>query len=47
MGFQDWLNKGDGGLTPYEPYVTNRDLLFIFGACILVSLIILIGCLML
>lgn len=28
MKFKEWLDKGEGGEW-YEPYVTNRDLVFI------------------
>jgi len=33
--FRNWLDKGDGGEW-YEPYVTNRDVLFI-GALTLIT----------
>jgi hypothetical protein len=36
MKFKEWLDKGEGGQW-YEPYVTNRDLLF-------VGIITAIGC---
>ena len=41
-----WLNKGEGGEW-YEPYVSNRDLVFIGLLTLVVSLIIIGGCLIL
>ncbi len=26
MKLKEWLDKGEGGYSWYEPYVTNRDL---------------------
>jgi len=42
--FKEWLNKGDGGYTPYEPYITNRDILRMSIGTIIVSVIIILGC---
>ena len=38
-----WLDKGDGGQW-YEPYVTNRDLIYIGILTTMVSCVIIIGC---
>ena len=42
--FKEWLSKGDGGYTPYEPYVTNKDLLCISIVTLILSVMIIIGC---
>jgi hypothetical protein len=36
MKLKEWLNKGEGGEW-YEPYVTNKDLVFISAITIMVS----------
>ena len=41
---KEWLNKGDGGYTPYEPYITNRDIMMMSIVTLIVSGIIIIGC---
>lgn len=39
-----WLNKGDGGYTPYEPYITNRDMIWInIGTLIVCGIIMIAG----
>jgi len=42
--FKEWLNKGDGGYTPYEPYITNRDILCMSIGTLIISGIIILGC---
>jgi len=44
MKLKDWLDKGEGGYSWYEPYVTNRDLVFIGIITTIVSIIIITGC---
>ena len=41
--FISWLDKGEGGYF-YEPYVTNRDLLWISLGTLLICGIIILGC---
>ena len=41
--FKNWLDKGDGG-DFYEPYVTNRDVIFIGALTSIVCGIIILGC---
>jgi hypothetical protein len=43
MKLKEWLDKGEGGEW-YEPYVTNRDLVFIGIITAIVSSIIITGC---
>ena len=40
----DWLNKGDGGYTPYEPYITNRDIISLMAGTFFICGIIIFGC---
>lgn len=42
--FISWLNKGHGGYTPYEPYITNRDILWINIGTLIICGIIILGC---
>jgi len=44
MKLKDWLDKGEGGYSWYEPYVTNRDLVVIGIITTIVSIIIITGC---
>jgi hypothetical protein len=41
--FEQWLDKGDGG-QGYEPYVTNRDTIYIGIITLIVSGIMILGC---
>ena len=43
MKLKEWLDKGEGGEW-YEPYVTNRDLVFIGIITTIVCGIIITGC---
>jgi hypothetical protein len=43
MKLKEWLDKGEGGEW-YEPYVTNRDLVFIGIITAIVCGIIITGC---
>ena len=38
-----WLDKGDGGEW-YDPYVTNRDIIFIGIITVIISGVIIFGC---
>ena len=40
---KNWLDKGDGG-NFYEPYVTNRDVLFIGALTLITSGIFILAC---
>lgn len=40
---ENWLDKGDGGEW-FEPYVTNRDIVYITIITIIGCLIIILGC---
>jgi len=44
MKLKEWLDKGEGGYSWYEPYVTNRDLVVIGIITTIVSIIIITGC---
>jgi hypothetical protein len=44
MKLKEWLNKGDGGYSWYEPYLTNKDWVIIYCLCIFVCFIIIGGC---
>ena len=44
MKLKEWLDKGEGGYSWYEPYVTNRDLVIIGIITAIVSGIIITGC---
>jgi hypothetical protein len=46
MKLTNWLNKGDGGYSPYEPYLTNKDLLIITTITLLGSASIITGCIL-
>ena len=41
--FKQWLDKSDGGQW-YEPYVTNRDIIYIGIITLIVSGTIILGC---
>jgi len=43
MKLKEWLDKGEGGEW-YEPYVTNRDLVFIGMITGIVCIVIITGC---
>lgn len=43
MRLKEWLDKGEGGEW-FEPYVTNRDWVFIYSIVLLISLVIIGGC---
>ena len=40
---KNWFDKGDGG-NFYEPYVTNKDVLFIYALTLIVCGIMILGC---
>jgi hypothetical protein len=42
--FEEWLDKGDGGYSWYEPYLTNRELVWIGIGTAIVCGIIITGC---
>jgi hypothetical protein len=41
---KQWLDKGEGGEW-YEPYVTNRDVIILMMLTMIVSVMIILGCL--
>jgi hypothetical protein len=41
---KQWLARGDGGYSWYEPYITNRDVLFIGIITAIGCSIIISGC---
>ena len=44
MKIREWLDKGRGGYSWYEPYITNRDLVIMGLISTLVGGIIITGC---
>ena len=43
MKLKEWLDRGEGGEW-YEPYVTNRDLVFISVITLMVGAVVVGGC---